>query len=93
MIARPLLQVLIVDDLLSGRVLADVDAVSTADALAFFLRSRGIVPDATESSIRMGAFQRGRGVGNRAPMLAEGHDPETGELAWAYIARVKKEGK
>ena len=36
----------------SGTLLADIDATSTADGLAYYLRSRGLDPQATETSVR-----------------------------------------
>lgn len=47
---RPILHVHIVDDL-TGDLLADVDAASTADGLAYYLRSRRLDEKATERSV------------------------------------------
>lgn len=50
---RPILAVEILND--RGEVLADVDAASTADALAYYLTSRRIDTDATERTVAAAA--------------------------------------
>ena len=47
--ARPIMAVEITNH--RGEVVADVDAASTADALAYYLRSRRIDENATEDSV------------------------------------------
>lgn len=48
---RPVLHVLITDG--NGETIADVDAKSTYDGLAYYLSARGVIPGATEQSVRM----------------------------------------
>lgn len=68
---RPILHVYIMDEY--GHVIADVDAASTADAMAYYLRSRDIDPDATEGSITC-SYPNGK-VADDEPIIAEVRTP------------------
>lgn len=70
---RPILHVYIMDEY--GHVIADVDAASTADAMAYYLRSRDIDPDATEGSIKCSARYPNGKVADDEPIIAEIRTP------------------
>lgn len=70
---RPILHVYIMDEY--GHVIADVDAASTADAMAYYLRSRDIDPDATEGSITC-SYPNGK-VADDEPIIAEVRTPHS----------------
>jgi hypothetical protein len=70
---RPILHVYIMDEY--GHVIADIDAPSTADAMAYYLRSRDLVPDATEESIKCDAQYPNGEVGDTEPIIAEVRTP------------------
>lgn len=63
----PILHVNITDN--EGKVVADVDAASTADGLAYFLTSRRIDPEATEASIKRAVGDGMRKVGDRETIV------------------------
>lgn len=87
---RPVLHVRIVDDL-TGAELADVDAASTADGLAYYLRSRHVDDAATESGIAAQVAASGRY--SRPPAVGEtiAHErrhPISGALELALVAEA-----
>lgn len=87
--ARPILHVHIVDDL-TGDLLADVDAASTADGLAYYLRSRHIADDATEEQIRSTiAAPPGYEMKDDELVLFERRHPITNVLEIALFAEVE----
>lgn len=54
----------------SGNLLADVDARSTSDALAYYLNARRIEPGATEARVRMAASPDPcNPIGDRVPIV------------------------
>jgi hypothetical protein len=79
---RPIIHVHIYDDR-TGALLADVDARSTADGLAYYLASRHIVDDATEATVA--AETTGTGT---HPILFEQRCPITNVVERALFARV-----
>ena len=90
---RPILHVYVTSYDHLGTVLqhADVDAVSTADALAYFLTSRRIDPTATEDRILTDkAWDRPnlRPPGPRETLFAEVRHPITGALDVQVKAEV-----
>jgi hypothetical protein len=74
----------------AGTLLADIDASSTADALAYFLRSRRIDVDATELSIRqaVAADHPVWPISSQEPIVVEGRCPIMHTLEWQYLAEV-----
>lgn len=86
--ARPILHVHVVDDL-TGDLLADVDAASTADGLAYYLRSRGIVPDATEETILYGVNTFDHDVTDAETIVYERRGIGTGNLELALFAKIE----
>lgn len=86
---RSILNVYILD-IETGEVLADVDALSTADAVAYYLASRHIDDDATEATI---IDQVVRGGGYEAPEVEIAHErrnPISQALELGLVARVHK---
>lgn len=88
---RPILHVHIKDD--TGKLLADVDAASTADGLAYYLASRGIDHRATEDIIRKAAGgsvqgSPGRHVSDREPIVFEKRHPITNVIERQILAEV-----
>ena len=80
---RPIIAVIIEDE--TGAILADIDAGSTADALAYYLTSRRI-EEVDELTIADAA-----GVIDcpLAPIVRESRHPLTGALERQLLARVK----
>lgn len=90
---RPILHVKVVSYDHLGNVLkrADIDGVSTADALAYFLTSRGYDPSATEDSIltsKSWDHPNLRPPGPRETLVAELRDPVSGALTVQVKAEV-----
>ncbi len=85
---RPILHVHIVDDL-TGKLLADVDAASTADGLAYYLRSRRIDLDATEEQIRTALNTFTYTVADDETVVFERRNPISQGLELALFAEVE----
>lgn len=84
----PILHVRIIDDV-SGRELADVDAASVADGLAYFLRSRHIDETVTEADLAASAGLNVLDPSWRsAGIVRDERHPITGVLIAAYSAEV-----
>lgn len=83
---RPILNVYIMDEY--GHVIADVDAPSTADAMAYYLRSRNLIPDATEESIKCSAQYPNGTVGDAEPIIAEIRTPIARIVQFRRVAVV-----
>lgn len=81
---RPILHVEIVDDR-TGKVLADIDAASVPDALAYYLTSRHIDDAATPYTVAQAA---GVPSISRRPILRETRHPITNVVELALLARV-----
>lgn len=69
----------------TGELLADIDASSVPDGLAYYLRSRHIVPEATEASVARDA--RVPATSTR-PIIFEQRDPISRNLHLALAAKV-----
>jgi hypothetical protein len=99
---RPIIHVRITNE--NGAELADVDAVSTCDGLAYYLASRGIAPAETEGSVRRNVWDskmaRYEGldgdllpdvlpvVTDTEPVVFEQRNPITGNLERQLLAEV-----
>lgn len=87
---REILNVRIIDGA-TGRELADIDGTSTADALAYFLRSRGIDSEATADLIWLAAGLSPVLDGVkvfRETIIREERCPILGRLDAQYVAEV-----
>lgn len=82
-----ILHVRIVDDL-TGKELADIDAASTADGLAYFLVSRCIDEDATELSVADAAGAGHRSWPTKRETIVREDRGVLGELLFAIFAEV-----
>jgi hypothetical protein len=92
---RPIIHVNIIDDTPGagqGRILADVDATSTADALAYYLVSRKLDLAATEDSIKLATWFAQSTDGEVMPedtrIAWEQRDPITKVLERAVVAEA-----
>jgi hypothetical protein len=86
-----ILNIEIVNDL-TGETMADIDAIDGADAMAYFLTSRRVDPEATADRIRMDVWMRdsknGEQIAPTTPIVSESRNPITGAVEWAYFTRV-----
>lgn len=91
---RPILHVHVMDDL-TGKLLADVDAPSTANALAYYLWSRRIDEDATEATVTAETLagptrsQNRRKLADTEPIMRETRHPFTNGIEQALAVHVE----
>lgn len=91
---RPILHVHVMDDL-TGKLLADVDAPSTANALAYYLWSRRIDENATEASVATETLagptrsQNRRKLADTEPIMREQRHPITNGIEQALTVHVE----
>jgi hypothetical protein len=81
---QTILNVYIVDGE-TGEIVADIDAESTVDAMAYFLRSRHVWPEATVDAL---TETTDHGFAAEDEFVTEGRNPIFGQIEWQYLARV-----
>jgi hypothetical protein len=90
---RPILHVRVIGQIGEKDCEASIDAPSTAEGLAYFLRSRGLQPDVTEGDIIQGVIETHRdGYEHRVKptdtIIVDCRD--IGGYAWGFRAEVEK---